>query len=106
MPDYANGCLQDVHWSFGLFGYFPTYTLGNLYAAQLWKTINVQLPGLEDEFVKGDFGRLLGWLNENVHAHGRRYGAGELCERVTGSPLSAEPLLEYLGGKLRPVYGL
>ncbi|NRA57847.1 MAG: carboxypeptidase M32 [Phycisphaerales bacterium] len=106
VPDHANGCLQDVHWSFGLFGYFPTYTLGNLYAAQLWKTINGQLPGLEDDFAKGDFGRLLAWLNENVHTHGRRYGAGELCEKVTGATLSAEPLLEYLGGKLRPVYGL
>jgi len=69
VPDDKNGCLQDVHWSFGLFGYFPTYTLGNLYAAQFWQTINKELPGLEDDFAKGDFGRLKAWLNENIHAH-------------------------------------
>lgn len=106
VPDDTNGCLQDVHWSFGLFGYFPTYTLGNLYAAQLWQTINKELPGLEDEFAKGDFGRLKQWLNKNVHAHGRRYGAGELCEKVTGRPLESQPLMDYLGGKLREVYKL
>ena len=106
VPDDAHGCLQDVHWSFGLFGYFPTYTLGNLYAAQFWETIQHRLPGLEDDFARGDFGRLLAWLNENIHAHGRRYGAGELCEKVTGRPLESGPLLGYLGGKLREVYGL
>ncbi|UYV11281.1 MAG: carboxypeptidase M32 [Phycisphaera sp.] len=104
VPDDTNGCLQDVHWSFGLFGYFPTYTLGNLYAAQLWQTISQQVPGLDNDFAKGDFGRLKQWLNENVHAHGRRYGAGELCEKVTGRPLESQPLMEYLGGKLREVY--
>lgn len=106
VPDDTNGCLQDVHWSFGLFGYFPTYTLGNLYAAQFWQTINKALPGLEDDFAKGDFGRLKAWLNENIHAHGRRYRAGELCEKVTGRPLESQPLMDYLGGKLREVYRL
>lgn len=106
VPDDTNGCLQDVHWSFGLFGYFPTYTLGNLYAAQFWQTIKKELPGLEDEFAKGDFGRLKQWLNTNIHAHGRRYGAGELCEKVTGRPLESQPLMDYLGGKLREVYKL
>lgn len=106
VPDNANGCLQDVHWSFGLFGYFPTYTLGNLYAAQFWQTIQKDLPGLEDDFAKGDFGRLKQWLNRNIHAHGRRYGAGELCEKVTGRPLESQPLMDYLGGKLREVYRL
>lgn len=106
VPNDTNGCLQDVHWSFGLFGYFPTYTLGNLYAAQFWQTIQKDLPGLEDEFAKGDFGRLKTWLNENIHAHGRRYGAGELCEKVTGRPLESQPLMDYLGGKLREVYKL
>lgn len=106
VPNDTNGCLQDVHWSFGLFGYFPTYTLGNLYAAQFWQTINKELPGLEDEFAKGDFGRLKQWLTKNIHAHGRRYGAGELCEKVTGRPLESQPLMDYLGGKLREVYKL
>lgn len=106
VPDDANGCLQDVHWSFGLFGYFPTYTLGNLYAAQFWQTINKELPGLEQDFAKGDFGRLKAWLNENIHAHGRRYNASDLCEKVTGRPLESKPLMDYLGGKLREVYRL
>jgi carboxypeptidase Taq len=106
VPNDANGCLQDVHWSFGLFGYFPTYTLGNLYAAQFWQTINQQIGGLEGEFAKGDFSQLLQWLNQNIHAHGRRYGAGELCEKVTGRPLESQPLMDYLGGKLREVYRL
>ncbi|MEO1007868.1 MAG: carboxypeptidase M32 [Planctomycetota bacterium] len=106
VTDDAHGCLQDVHWSFGLFGYFPTYTLGNLYAAQFWRTINAAISGLDDQMARGEFGPLRAWLNENIHAHGRRYGAAELCERVTGRPLESEPLLDYLGGKLRPVYGL
>ncbi|MFI4882070.1 MAG: carboxypeptidase M32 [Phycisphaerales bacterium JB064] len=106
VPDDTNGCLQDVHWSFGLFGYFPTYTLGNLYAAQFWQTINAQMPGIENDFAKGDFSQLLRWLNTNIHAHGRRYGAGELCEKVTGKPLASQPLMDYLGGKLREVYRL
>lgn len=104
VPDDAHGCLQDVHWSFGLFGYFPTYTLGNLYAAQFWQTIQRQLPALEGDFARGDFGRLLAWLNQNIHAHGRRYGAGELCEKVTGRALESQPLMDYLGDKLREVY--
>jgi carboxypeptidase Taq len=106
VPDDRRGCLQDVHWSFGLMGYFPTYTLGNLYAAQFWEKINSDIPGLAGQMAKGEFGQLKGWLNANVHAHGRRYRAGELCERLTGKPLSADPLMRHLEGKLAPIYGL
>jgi carboxypeptidase Taq len=106
VPDDARGCLQDVHWSFGLFGYFPTYTLGNLYAAQLWEAALRELPGLEDGFARGEFLPLRDWLRAKVHAHGSRYPAGELCERATGAQLSPEPLLRHLEGRLRPVYGL
>ncbi|MCW5756326.1 MAG: carboxypeptidase M32 [Phycisphaeraceae bacterium] len=106
VPDDAHGCLQDVHWSFGLFGYFPTYTLGNLYAAQFWETIRQRMPGLDAEFTRGDFSQLLQWLNQNIHGHGRRYRAGELCEMVTRRPLESRPLLDYLSVKLRDVYGL
>lgn len=106
VPDDARGCLQDVHWSFGLMGYFPTYALGNLYAAQFWEKINADIPDLADRFRAGDFGTLLGWLRKNIHEHGKRFKAGELCERVTGKPLEAAPLLRHLEGKLRPVYGL
>ena len=106
VPDDRRGCLQDVHWSFGLIGYFPTYTLGNLYAAQFWKKINEGISDLESQMVQGEFGALLAWLRTNIHAHGERYRAGELCELITGSSLSPEPLMAHLDGKLRAVYGI
>lgn len=104
VPDDRRGCLQDVHWSFGLFGYFPTYTLGNLYAGQFWEAVNRAIPDLEAQMARGEFGALLAWLRTNIHAHGRRYRAEELCQRVTGQPLKADGLLRYLEGKLRPLY--
>ena len=106
VPSDAKGCLQDVHWSFGLIGYFPTYTLGNLYAAQFWEKINKDIKGLDGRIAKGDFASLKKWLNKNIHSHGKRYRAGELCEKITGKPLSADPLMRHLEGKLRPIYGL
>jgi len=106
VPDNARGCLQDVHWSFGVFGYFPTYCLGNLYASQLWEQAQRDLGDLPGSIERGDFEPLKKWLNENVHAHGRRYRAGDLCERVTGSPLSADPMMRHLEGKIRPLYGV
>jgi carboxypeptidase Taq len=106
VPDDRRGCLQDVHWSMGAFGYFPTYTLGTLYAAQLFDAARTALPGLEDAISRGEFAPLLGWLNREVHAHGRRYLPGILCRRVTGKALSAEPFLAHLEAKLVPLYGL
>ena len=106
VPDDARGCMQDIHWSSGAFGYFPTYTLGNLYAAQLWSTLREALPGLDDDVRRGEFGGLLAWLKENVHVHGRRFTAPELCERITGRRLGHEPLLAYLRAKIEPIYGL
>lgn len=106
VPDDRRGCLQDVHWSFGLVGYFPTYTLGNLYAAQFWETINKKIKDLPKRLAAGDFAPLKKWLNTNIHAHGRRYRAAELCEKVTGKPLSADPLMRHLEGKLSEVYDL
>jgi carboxypeptidase Taq len=106
VPDDRRGVLQDIHWSMGAIGYFPTYTLGNLYAAQLWDAIGAALPELDAQLRRGELSGLLGWLRANVHAHGRRHTASELCQRATGRPLSHEPLLRYLEGKLRPVYGL
>ncbi len=102
----ANGCLQDIHWSLGGLGYFPTYTLGNLYAAQLMEAARRDLPGLEDDFRGGNFTRLKGWLNDKVHRPGQRYRAGELCRRVTGAPLDHRPLIRYLRDKYAPLYGL
>ncbi len=106
VPDDRRGCLQDVHWSFGLVGYFPTYTLGNLYAAQIWETIKKKIPGLDAKIAKGDWLPLRDWLKKNIHQHGRRYRAAELCERVTGRPLAADALLRHLEGKLAPIYGI
>jgi carboxypeptidase Taq len=100
----AHGCLQDVHWSCGLLGYFPTYTLGNLYAAQFMSKARQDLPGLDDDFRGGEFGRLKSWLNEKIHHHGQRYRAAELCKRVTGKPLGHQPLLNYLHEKYGSLY--
>ena len=106
VPDDRRGCLQDIHWSMGAMGYFPTYTLGNLYASQLFETACEQMPGLVNGFARGEFTGLKSWLNSNIHSHGRRYPPRELVQRVTGQPLGAEPLMRHLEGKLRPLYGI
>jgi carboxypeptidase Taq len=106
VPDDRRGCLQDIHWSMGAVGYFPTYTLGNLYAAQLWSAARRALPDLDERIAHGELAPLLEWLRENVHRYGRELSAAELCERATGSALSAAPFLEYLESKLRPLYGV
>jgi carboxypeptidase Taq len=106
VPDDRRGCLQDVHWSCGLFGYFPTYTLGNLYAAQFAAAARRALPGFDELVAQGSFGAIRGWLREQIHRHGRRYLPAELCERVTGAPLSSAAFLDYLQAKLTKVYAL
>ncbi len=96
-PGHAGeGVLQDVHWSGGAFGYFPSYTLGNMIAAQLWTAARRARPTLEDEFARGEFGGLLAWLRTEVHAHGRRGDAFALTLRVTGEALGPKALLAYL----------
>lgn len=105
-PDDALGCLQDVHWSAGLFGYFPTYSLGNMIAAQFFEKAEADLGNLNVMFAKGEFLPLKEWLNTNIHQHGRRYYAPELVEVVTGRALTAEPLLKYLHTKFGMLYGL
>jgi carboxypeptidase Taq len=102
----ALGCLQDVHWSAGLFGYFPTYTLGNLYAAQLYDKARTELPGLDDAFSRGDFSALLAWLRDAVHRHGRRYAPTELIERAVGAPVDHHPLMASLRHKYGALYGV
>lgn len=106
IPDDRRGCLQDIHWSMGAFGYFPTYTLGNLYAAQLFETAQSEIADLDAQLARGEFTPLRSWLNERIHAHGQRYRPRDLCRQVTGKPLSADPLLRHLEGKLKPLYGL
>ena len=109
VPDDARGCLQDIHWSMGALGYFPTYTMGNLYSAQLFEAARDALGGaeaLDAQFAQGTFAPLLDWLRTHVHAPGRSLTSEALCEKVTGKPLSAEPLLRHLEGKLLPLYGV
>ena len=98
------GVLQDVHWSGGAFGYFPSYCMGNLIAAQLWERALGLRPDLEEDFARGDFGWLLGWLRENVHAQGRRYDALALVRRITGGELSTRPLIRYLRKRYEAIY--
>lgn len=102
----AEGVLQDVHWSFGAFGYFPTYTLGNLYSVQFFNQAKQELPGLEDQFGRGEFSNLLTWLRENIHQKGRLYKAEELVKNLTGQELSAKPFMDYLETKYRKIYKL
>jgi carboxypeptidase Taq len=106
VPNDKQGCLQDVHWSCGLFGYFPTYTLGNLYAAQFLAAAGRALGGLPALLERGQFATLREWLRRHVHRHGRRHSPAELCKLVTGAPLSAAPFLAYLEQKLGAVYEL
>jgi carboxypeptidase Taq len=105
-PDDADGVLQDIHWSAGLVGYFPTYSLGNLYAAQFFAQADADLGGLDRLFRRGEFQPLLDWLRSRIHVEGKRYTAAELVRRVTGEPLSHAPLIAHLRRKYGPLYGL
>jgi carboxypeptidase Taq len=100
VPDDTHGALQDIHWSLGAIGYFPTYTLGNLMAAQLWERIQASLPEVEADIEAGRFSPLREWLREHVHKDGRKYAPRELLHRATGQALSPEPFLAYLEAKL------
>jgi len=106
VPTDREGVLQDIHWSFGLFGYFPTYTLGNLYSAQLFAAARRHLPDLDAQMAAGELGDLLGWLRANVHGPGSLYRADELCVRVTGRELSVDPFLDHVRRKFGEVYGV
>lgn len=106
VPDAARGCLQDIHWSHGAMGYFPTYALGNLYAAQMMERIEADLPALWERVGAGEFAPLLAWLREKVHRVGRRRLANELIADITGRPLSSDPFIAYLIRKYGALYGV
>jgi len=105
-PNDALGCLQDVHWSAGLLGYFPTYALGNMYASQFFEQARTELGDLSTMFARGEFLPLKLWLNEKIHRHGLKDRASVLVQNVTGRPLSAEPLLTHLRTRFAPLYGV
>ncbi len=99
VPDYKNGCLQDIHWADGSYGYFPTYTLGAITASQLFASCKMQNPTIMDEIGRGNFNRLVSWLRENIHSKGSLFSADKLIENVTGEALNAENFKNYLKDK-------
>jgi carboxypeptidase Taq len=106
VPDDKKGCLQDVHWSHGSFGYFPTYSLGSFYAAQFFKTAELQLKDLNNEIAEGNTANLLQWLRTNIHNKGRFYTSEELCKAVTGQTLDVIYFTDYLLDKYTSIYTL
>ena len=106
VPDDANGVLQDVHWAAGGFGYFPTYSLGNITAGQLWDVATAELPGLDEQLAAGELIPLRDLLRDRVHRHGNKYKPAELIERAVGGPLDSGPLLRQLREKYGAIYSL
>jgi carboxypeptidase Taq len=107
VPNDTLGVLQDVHWSGGSVGYFPTYALGNLISAQIWEKVTTDLPDLYDGFEQGEFAPLRDWLREHLHRYGRKFTPGETLERVVGtSQIDPEPYVRYLREKLAAIYGI
>jgi carboxypeptidase Taq len=100
VPNDAVGVLQDVHWSRGGFGYFPTYSLGNVISVQIWERLREDVDDVDAQIGRGEFGEIREWLRENVHRHGRKFTPVETLERAVGGPIDAEPYLAYLQGKL------
>lgn len=106
VPNDTQGVLQDIHWSHGSFGYFPTYSLGSFYAAQFFTAAQQQIPGLSGQIAGGKYEDLLTWLRQQVHRHGRYYTSNELCEKITGKPLDFKYFLEYATQKFGDIYSL
>ncbi len=100
----AEGCLQDIHWSMGAFGYFPSYTIGNMYAAQFFETFEKEHPNWEKRIAKRDLLFIKEWLNNHIHSHGRRYNSQDLLKKVTGKEFTVQPYLDYLGSKYKKIY--
>ena len=104
--DDAQGCLQDIHWSAGLLGYFPTYALGNMFASQFFEAARRDLGDLDEQFARGEFEPLKTWLNQRIHLRGKQLSANQLVEEVTGQSLSHEPLVNHLRTKFGALYSL
>jgi carboxypeptidase Taq len=102
VPDDARGVLQDMHWAGGSFGYFPTYSLGNVISVQIWERLKEDLADLDQSFERGEFDALREWLTQHLYVLGRKFTPQETVERVTGSKIDAKPYLRYLREKLAP----
>jgi carboxypeptidase Taq len=106
VPDDAHGVLQDMHWSAGSMGYFPTYALGNVVSLQIWEQVLAAMPDLSDQIGRGEFAPLREWLRDQLYRHGRKFQPKDLLERITGGGLDPAPYLRYLSGKVGDVYGI
>jgi carboxypeptidase Taq len=106
VPDDLQGVLQDIHWSEGIIGYFPTYAIGNVLAAQLWRVAQADMPDLAAELARGELSALRVWLREKIHRHGRLLTPPELVEQAAGGPLDPAPMLEHLRAKYGALYEL
>ncbi|GAB4140790.1 MAG: carboxypeptidase M32 [Bacteroidia bacterium] len=104
VPSDAEGCMQDVHWSHGSFGYFPTYSIGSFMAAQFFSAACRDIPGLEQQIEQGNYTSFLNWLREKIHRHGKRWLADDLCEKVTGEKLQFSYFMEYARKKYSKLY--
>jgi carboxypeptidase Taq len=100
------GVLQDVHWSWGMIGYFPTYALGNLVSVQLWEAMLKDIPDIYEQFERGEFLSLLKWMGEKIHRHGAKFEPQELIQKATGSKIDPQPYLRYLKNKYGEIYHL
>lgn len=105
VPDDARGCLQDIHWAMGSFGYFPSYALGNLYAAQFWSAMKAEMPDMEERIAAGDSSPALAWLRGKVHREAAALTPGDLVKKVTGSSLDPSFFADYLRKKYSEIYG-
>lgn len=106
VPNDAKGCLQDIHWSHGSLGYFPTYSIGSFYACQFFDQAKKDIPNLEEQIAQGKMSELLNWLRINIHQHGRLFGADEICKKVTGEELNFKSFVSYAKEKYGTIYGL
>lgn len=106
VSDDKKGCLQDVHWSHGSFGYFPTYSLGSFYASQFYQAASLHVKNLESEMAQGNTSSLLNWLHQNIHSKGRFFTSEELCKQVTGKGLDVNYFMDYLLHKYVSIYNL
>jgi carboxypeptidase Taq len=106
VPDAAHGVLQDVHWAGGSFGYFPTYSLGNVIAGQLWDRITADVADVDERIGLGEFAPLRDWLRQNLHRHGNKFMPKELMERVVGGPIDVAPYVSQLREVATEIYGI
>jgi carboxypeptidase Taq len=104
--DDARGVLQDTHWAWGSFGYFPTYSLGNIIGAQLWEIILGEIPDLYTQFEHGEFSALREWLRQHLYKYGRKFTPPELRQRILGGPIDVGPFIRYLKHKYAEIYGI